>query len=449
MSDSTLSSRRWVWGRGPVQEGPLLSRRAALGAVALLLTACGSRSELSIPGAAGTAAAPVCGDGPPHLLRLGKGVAPSVIRADSTGAFMVASSFSGTIVVDGKEVSNIGNTDTALVQYDSAGEVIQGWFFGSQDQTKADPTQVRDEPSALAAYESGGFVAALTSKISSAATTTVVAFDPTGSVKWQQSLLRTRADALATLGDDVTYITGLSNPTPAQSFRFFARLDEGGNEVWRREIRGVSGFSSPTGFAIDPAGRLVFAGSQSGAVEFEPGKPIVTPDFDVFHVVLNAVDGSTTSVVSYPATGGQYQGRGLALGPDSVTLGGYMDAPVDFGGGLLTTQGRAGFLASFDSAHSHRWSMRTSRPVADVRRDEQGRTFALNTGAEPYGTAELLALDDAGGQTVSKTFGPVRVISFDVGDCVYVAGRARGNAKLGGVAVRLDMQGEGFVLIDK
>ena len=374
------------------------------------------------------------------MIRIGDNFVPSWVRVHHSGRFYVASAFTGAVEFAGQQVQSAGQTDTVLLAYEADGTLQWGRSWG---------TDARDEPAALATSSDGGVVLAFTERVlGGGSRMRVVAFGASGQQKWERDLGAGRADAVATRGNH-TFVTGLWRPQPALSFRFFTRLDSQGSDLWWRSVDGISGFSSPTGMQVDSAGRLWFAGSLSGQVELIPGQPLSASDFDVFQFVFAAMDGATRSAVSYPAAGHQSQGRGLAVAGSTVLLGGSLDAPVDFGGGELVNSGRAGYVAAFDVFHVHRWSTLVSQPVVDVRFDSGGRAYALTLGPTPYGTARLLTFDSAGSSTQATSFSPARLIDFDVGDCLYVAGRTRGAATLGGQSFSASKQGEGFVFIGK
>lgn len=157
---------------------------------------------------------------------------------------------------------------------------------------------------------------------------------------------------------------------------------------------------------------------------------------------------------------GSDEGRGLAVGPDDgVVISGLFDAgsSISFGGATFDNKGSFdGFIASFDSDGTHRWSRAFGSPVSDAARsvaiDSTGAVIlagdvmgTVDLGGGPLNSAGdqdiIVAKYDSEGEHLWSTLykSPQKQVGLDCAvtsdDGVLLGGVFRGNVDFGGDAL--------------
>jgi hypothetical protein len=136
------------------------------------------------------------------------------------------------------------------------------------------------------------------------------------------------------------------------------KQDAGSGVLTHTWAMGLGGASHEQSYdvAVGPGGNIYITGSMSGSVDFGGGTISSAGMTDIFlasftHAGIHRWSkgfGGTQEDVGY----------GVTVDPSgNVTITGKMHAPVDFGGGALTSAGSSDiFLASFTQTGVHRWS---------------------------------------------------------------------------------------------
>lgn len=141
-----------------------------------------------------------------------------------------------------------------------------------------------------------------------------------------------------------------------------AKLDAEGGHLWSRRW-GDAGQQLSAGVATDSVGRIVV-----GAFSQTP--------FDFAGAAPDAGSGSSSSIAQLDPSGNVVWSkfwRGAQVtsvavdSADDVIVAGSFDGAVDFGGGTLTSEGRADiFLVKLSANGEHRWSQRFGGPGSDT-----------------------------------------------------------------------------------
>ncbi len=152
---------------------------------------------------------------------------------------------------------------------------------------------------------------------------------------------------------------------------FVAKLSGAdGHLIWGKGFGGNNA-DYPKAIAADAGGNLIVTGeTSSDSINFGGG-PLTSGAYrDVFLVKLAGADGAHVWSKRF---GGANQDVGFGVTTDSsgnVTLTGYFESTVDFGGGSLTVAGAATsgdvFVASYSPGGVHRWSMRVGGSADDI-----------------------------------------------------------------------------------
>lgn len=290
-----------------------------------------------------------------------------------------------------------------------------------------------------------------------------------------QHVLALAADASASLFVlGLTYgtmdINGavISKPGPALGLDpdlFVARLDRGGNVLWRTRF-GDMGTQTVSAAAIDAAGDLVTAGVFSGMVDFGLGTLTSAGNYDIFLAKLDA-DGNALWAARFGDASSSHV-PGLAVGVDGIYIGGYFGGSVDFGGGALTSGGsNDAFIAAFDADGAHRWSKRFGNALS-----QRALALAAQTSGEIVvagefagqmdlglgtltnaggGDAFLASFDSAGNLLWNKVFGDETAQSASVlatdplSQAIFVGGTFAGTMDFGGGGLTAEDDQDAFI----
>ncbi len=202
--------------------------------------------------------------------------------------------------------------------------------------------------------------------------------------------------------------------------------------------------------ATDPSGNVLFGGYFDSA--FDYGCGTISPNaIDTLLLIKLDPNGNCLFSKAF-GSGGQFSW--LATDPAGNIYGtGHFEAPVDFGGGAHTPLGtRSGFIVKFDASGVYQWSkgfgdaITTPRAVAI---DPMGNVVATGVfnGSVDFGggviptqgatDAYVVKLSSAGAHQWSMGFGKSgnqngRAIVADASGNVYVEGEFSGTANFGG-----------------
>jgi hypothetical protein len=220
-------------------------------------------------------------------------------------------------------------------------------------------------------------------------------------------------------------------------------------------------YGSPAGdfvwsVGVDSAGNTIAVGDFDGTVDFGGGPLTSTGGFDPFIVKVDAMGNHVWSK-SF-GTAGLQSVQSVAITPtDEIVIAGYFQTSINFGGANLTTSGGSDmFVAKFDAAGTHLWSVRFGSGTDDqlalaVAVDAAGDVYF--TGSFPgsivmagttlasAGGADIIVAKLAGATGVAtwaKKFGDTaidqagRAITVDAQGNVLVTGSFNGTANFGG-----------------
>ena len=136
---------------------------------------------------------------------------------------------------------------------------------------------------------------------------------------------------------------------------FLAKYDANGNHQWSKSF-GADFRDIGNSVDFDAAGNVYFTGDYTGMMNLG-GDDLVSTGYDIFLAKYDAAGVHQWSHIY----GGTSNDGGKALFVDDVgnmTLAGYFRNSMDLGGGPLTSAGsRDLFVARFDAAGTHQWSL--------------------------------------------------------------------------------------------
>ncbi len=136
---------------------------------------------------------------------------------------------------------------------------------------------------------------------------------------------------------------------------FLAKYDDQGNHLWSRQF-GDAEYQRCYGIAVDGSENVVLTGYFNGSVDFGGGTLVSVDAADAY---LASFDGDGNHRWSKSFSGGSDQlGSAMTIdSSDNITISGFFEESVDFGGGLLTSPSAEElFIASFDRDGMHRFS---------------------------------------------------------------------------------------------
>lgn len=143
------------------------------------------------------------------------------------------------------------------------------------------------------------------------------------------------------------------------SLSFVVRLDASLNPIWQKVVGG--GGSYPRRAFLDSA-TLVVAGDTYGSISYGDYGDAGTSTLPKGNLFVFRIDSATGALVR----GDAYESKGSGaritalgrFGSGGVAIGGYLQPPADFGGGLLTSSLKSyqPFVARYDGNGQHQWS---------------------------------------------------------------------------------------------
>ncbi|MEZ4307116.1 MAG: MopE-related protein [Polyangiaceae bacterium] len=230
-------------------------------------------------------------------------------------------------------------------------------------------------------------------------------------------------------------------------------LPDCGTPLWAKGF-GAAGQQQAYDIATDASGNVYVVGSFAQSIDFGGGPLVSAGGTDVFLVKLDP-DGNHLWSKGFGSAGIYQEAFGVAVDAGgNVTIAGYFNDTIDFGGGVLTCAGLLdAFVARFDPSGAHLFSAAygdaTVQVAADVATDAQGNVLVLVNG---YGTVDfgggpltsageydsfVAKLSPAGAHVWSKRFGSAldddaTGIAVDAGGNVLVSGALQGTVDFGG-----------------
>jgi hypothetical protein len=233
------------------------------------------------------------------------------IAVDNAGNVLLTGYFNGTVDFGGGDLVSAGGLDVFVVKYSSAG--VHQWSkrFGS----------IGDDYGFGVAVDGSGAVA-VTGYFS-------------GTVDFGGG------DLVAAGGIDISV----------------AKYNSAGVHQWSHGF-GDGSSDSGRAIAVDGAGNVVVTGQFAGTVNFGGGNLVAAGDIDVFVAKYNSAGTHQWS----ERFGGTTADLALSLATDAladVLVAGFFQGTADFGGGELMSAGSSDiFVAKYNSAGGHQWSQR-------------------------------------------------------------------------------------------
>ncbi|MCK5797376.1 MAG: hypothetical protein KAI47_09345 [Deltaproteobacteria bacterium] len=337
------------------------------------------------------------------------------VTTDAQDHLFVTGTFAGTVDFGGGGLKSAGKDDIFVASYDENGKHLWSKRFGGAQR------------------DSG----------------VGIAVDPQGHVVFTGSFLGSvnlGKGSLAAIGPSANIV--------------IASFDTSGAIRWSKAFGGTNKAFAPA-IAVDPSGNVALTGGFVGSVDLGGG-PLKG---------ANIPPGDTTDifVASFTPDGahrwserfGDWDddiGYGVtADGKGNVTITGYFQRSIDFGGGSLSSAGKADiFVASFGPKGSHRWSKGWGSKGWDyafgLATDRDGNVFltggfheTIDWGGGPrtsLGNEDIFiaSYGPAGSPRWSRSFGGISEdngirLAVDSHGVVTLIGRFRETADLGGTTL--------------
>jgi outer membrane protein assembly factor BamB len=235
----------------------------------------------------------------------------------------------------------------------------------------------------------------------------VASLDERGAVRWARALTddagRLSVSSVAVGPDDTVLVLGSYRPPPAQELFpnppfqegfFLAKLDEGGRELWRRQVGGAQ-IAMARGMALDAQGNasVVVAGA-GGTIDFSG---VIVEPSERNHLLLARFDGNGRLLWVKGVSESNLENiEALAAGPEgAVYAAGYAATEA------LGQPYRAEFAVSrFDATGARTWRQRFS--IADqhdgaaVVPNPCGGLIATTNARGSTGATLVVAIEDTG-----------------------------------------------------
>ena len=249
----------------------------------------------------------------------------------------------------------------------------------------------------------------------------LISFTPSGALRWAKAFGGTSYDygyGVAVDGNGNVYITGTyrysasfggSTLTSSNNSNdiFVASYDSTGKHRWSK---GFGNTSSDYGFSVaaDSSGNAYVTGYFYNSVNFGGSTLYSSGSYDLFVVSFDST-GKHRWSKAFGGTSSDY-GYGIAVdGSGNAYITGYFYNSVNFGGKTLSSKGSGDiFLASFNSAGTHRWSKGFGGTSSDL-----GYDVAVDNSANVYITGYFYTSADFGGGTLtSNGYGDAFLASY-------------------------------------
>jgi hypothetical protein len=138
---------------------------------------------------------------------------------------------------------------------------------------------------------------------------------------------------------------------------YIAKFDAAGNHLWSQRFGDTSSqYAKST--AVDASGNIVVLGWFYGTVDFGGGVLTSAGSNDIYIAKFDAAGNHLWSL-RFGDTSSQYTKSTTVDASGNIFVTGYFQGTVDFGGGVLTSAGSDDiYIAKFDAAGTHLWSQR-------------------------------------------------------------------------------------------
>jgi len=293
------------------------------------------------------------------------------VDVDSAGNLIVTGYHYGSINFGGNNLASAGFRDLYLAKLDPMGNhvwsqsfgnassqfgwdvvvgpnddiVVGGYFYGQINLGGANLNAIGDRDSFIARFDSAGnhlFSARFGDGSEDLART--VAIGPTGQM------------AIAGYFEDAINFGGGNLNSAGDLDTFVAVFDASGNHVWSQSF-GDTGDDRAYDLAFDATGNLYVGGRFEGAIDFGGGTLTSAGQRDAFLAKFGPAGNHLWS--QHYGDGQEQFIRGLAVDPNTgdVVVAGYAEGTFSVGGGSLTSQNDLDvWVAKLTSAGTHVWS---------------------------------------------------------------------------------------------
>jgi hypothetical protein len=323
--------------------------------------------------------------------------------------------FSGTIILGGDALTSAGRTDVYVAKFGPGGRHIWSQRFGDDTFDTAVDVAVDSTGNVIVTgyfhrtINFGGNV--LTS--SGETDLYLAKFDPSGTHIWSVKFGDVGYDyvsgvACDRLGNvvitgfyysgDVDFGGGVLTNAGGVDM-FIAKFDPNGNHLWSDNY-GDTDDQSGKDVAIDGLGNIVTTGSFDGTVDFGGGVLTSNGAGDIFVAVFSP-NGTHVWSGGFGDSEWQLPDAVVADASGNVFITGSFMRSVNFGGSVLTSAGNTDiYLAKFNSGGTHVWSGRFGASARDV-----GGDVAVARSGNVFITAGFSGDIDFGGGVLTSTGG--------------------------------------------
>jgi len=332
------------------------------------------------------------------------------IAADAAGNVYVTGAFMGTMDLGGGPMTSAGSWDIYVAKYSSTGAHLWSKRFGNVSEQQGRGIAV---DAAGNVYVTGYFVGSVdfgggVMASMGSRDIFVAKLSPAGNHVMSKQFGGILEENSASIDVDAAgnmAITGTFKgsvdfgggvlTSAGQDDMFVAKLDAAGGHVFSKGYGDLSN-QDMRDIAFDAAGNVIFVGFHAGTVDFGAG-PLTANGNDVLLGKLSPT-GSLIFGKSFTA-GGSDIGHSVAVdGAGNIYASGYMQGPVDFGGGPVPTAGaNEAFLVKLNPAGGHLWSKGFTGPG-----DQIGLGIAVDTAGNVVYTGRFLNGVDFGGGSLTS-----------------------------------------------
>jgi hypothetical protein len=279
------------------------------------------------------------------------------MAADARGHSVLAGYFTRTINFGQGALVSAGQPDVFLARFAPDGRLLWNQRFGdAQDQHVINLAVDRAGHIALAGVFAGSIDFGGGPLISTGPRDIFVAvFDPSGRLRWSKRLpgVLDQGSALAAfdaerqvalVGDFESADAGAvgQHADPKEPHVLVTQLAADGRHLWSRRI-GKAAQVRPSGIAIAPGGRVVVTGVLLGDADLGDGPFAGLGGLDVFMLELGP-DGALLDARRFGDAADQFH-TAVAIAPGgNPILAGAFDGTLDFGSGLLSSEGNLDFF---------------------------------------------------------------------------------------------------------
>ena len=344
------------------------------------------------------------------------------VALDGSDNVCLAGYFNGTVDFGGGNLTSAGSNDVFLAKYDAGGAHVWSKKFGAGGFDDAygvavdggDNVYVVGYFNGTVDFGGGGLVSAGSGDMF------IAKYNSAGTHLWSKRFGSTLLDlglGVAVDGSNNVLLTGSFRGTvdfgggglvaPGGSDVVVAKFDANGNHVWSQRFGSTLSEAGNT-VAVDASGNVIVGGQFQGTVSFGGGA-LVASSTDMFLAKYNSA-GLHQWSVDFGGTGSDI---GLAAAVDvsgNVFYTGYFSDTVNFGGGNRVSVGGTDiFLAKYSSAGAHQWSHAFGSALND-----EGKGVAVDSDLNVTMTGEYQdTIDFGGGGLMSAGTWDMIVATYD------------------------------------